>query len=284
MVWAACLLVWPVFIANTALAETKTGSDPESYAVYDVYAGGIHGVEARLEMTLNKPGFYSLSLSTQTRGFLGKIVPWHGLFLSEGIQNGDYYQPTLHKSIATWMGETEIRTYEYEDGNLTSIVFAEFGKEAEVREMIPELTENTTDVLTATLLVMQKVANGGSCDGVSNIFDGKRRFEVAFWLKDKTTLKANKYNIYNGLAQECVVEVTPKGGKWHKKPRGWLSLQEQGRDRGTMPTVWFAKLSEDGPAYPIKIRMKTAFGTFFMHLSEYKNGDELLIVQNREEN
>jgi hypothetical protein len=66
------------------------------------------------------------------------------------------------------------------------------------------------------------------------------------------------------------VEIEPISGEWAKKPRGWLSIQEQGRERGTMPTVWLGKFDEDGPAVPVKILVKTAYGALVMHAVGYK--------------
>jgi hypothetical protein len=60
----------------------------------------------------------------------------------------------------------------------------------------------------------------------------------------------------------------PDGGKWYQKPRGWLSIQEQGRQKGSLPTVWMAKVNKTGPALPVKIRVVTDYGTLFMHLTK----------------
>ena len=81
------------------------------------------------------------------------------------------------------------------------------------------------------------------------------------------TIPKSRYTFYQGPARKCTVEVIPKGGAWHKKPRGWLSIQEQGRKQGALPTLWIAKVRDDLPPMPIKIMIKTDYGTMFMHLS-----------------
>lgn len=43
-----------------------------------------------------------------------------------------------------------------------------------------------------------------------------------------------------------------------------------------MPTVWFAQLDPNGPAVPVKIRIKSEYGAMFMHLVHYTNGTEFL--------
>ena len=80
------------------------------------------------------------------------------------------------------------------------------------------------------------------------------------------------------------MEIKPVAGGWSEKPRGWLSIQEQGRDRGMMPTVWLANVSDDGPAVPVKIRVKTAYGTLFMHLAQYETGGNMVVAEKRQDN
>jgi Protein of unknown function (DUF3108) len=108
------------------------------------------------------------------------------------------------------------------------------------------------------------------CAGKSAVFDGRRRFDLIFRHVQNVDLSKNNYNVYEGKAAECTVEVKPTGGDWHVKPRGWMSIQEQGRERGTMPTLWMAQISDKGAAVPVKIRVKTEHGTLFMHLVGYE--------------
>ena len=60
-----------------------------------------------------------------------------------------------------------------------------------------------------------------------------------------------------------------------------MSIQEQGRERGTMPTVWLGKIAKNAPAIPVKIRVKTAYGTLFMHLAEYQNEGQIIVAEKR---
>ena len=269
----ACL----VFTANAAQASDKIQS-----MIYDVYAGGFHVVQANVLIDYSKKNEYALDMEARTYGFLGKVAPWHGTFETHGWVMGDKRQPKLHRSVATWRGEDEINSYNYgKDGSFKSYVVKEHDKPEEKKEVDDALTQGTIDALTAGLLVFEKVGKGEECTGFSEVFDGKRRFKQMFKHEDTVQLESSKYNIYKGPATECVVEIEPITGKWHDKPRGWMSIQEQGRERGMMPTVWLAKINENGPAVPVKIRVKTAYGTLFMHLAEYKSGDTNLIAEKR---
>lgn len=249
---------------------------------YDVYAGGFHVVEAHLDSDLKKPGRYYLELGAKTRGFLGDIAPWHGVFKTDGWHDAQAgsARPEVHQSITTWRDEEEIKTYKYgKDGVFKEYTIKDPENDGSPRPVSPELTQGTTDALSATFHVMEKIAANGSCTGSDEVFDGKRRYTMIFKEVKRVELTANEYNVYAGPAVECTVEVKPGAGKWHEKPRGWMSIQEQGRERGTMPTVWFASLQEGGPAVPVKVRVKTDYGALLMHLTGYDNGVKHLAMK-----
>lgn len=248
--------------------------------VYEVYAGGIHAVQAELVIDNSQKGRYDLFLYAKTRGLLGSLAPWEGTFESQGWIIGDEMRPELHRSSSIWKKEKEIKTYNYtKTGGFKDLVITEPGKEPKKQDIDPEITNGTTDAFTSALLALKRVYNGKPCTGSDEVFDGKRRFEQIFEFEKDVELKSSRYNVYEGPAQECTVEVKPISGAWHKKPRGWFSIQEQGRERGTMPTVWMGTLSENGPAIPVKIRVKTAYGTLFLHLTEYYNGKTALDIK-----
>lgn len=269
-----------LFTANPAPA--LAAEIPTQKMIYDVYAGGFHVVQADVTIDYSKKGRYEIFLGAQTYGFLGKVAPWSGTFESNGWVVGDDLKPQLHRSSAIWRGEEEIKSYNYtKDGGFQNLVIKEHDKPEETPDVDPALTKGTTDAFTAALLVFQNVAKGEACTGVSEVFDGKRRFEQIFAEQETEQLEATKYNIYTGPAVACTVEIKPVAGEWHKKPRGWMSIQEQGRARGMMPTIWLAQMKENAPAVPIKIRVKTAYGTLFMHLAHYESGEDIRIAEKR---
>lgn len=265
------------------IASPAAAADQRQQMVYEVYAGGIHAMQASMDMDLRKKGRYDMVLDAKTRGFLATLVPWEGRFESHGweVKEGDF-RPEQHKSTASWRKELDIKDYRYkQDGKFVSLeVFDEKGK-VEDREIDAEVTDGTVDTMTATLAVLDAYNKTGKCEGSSEVFDGKRRFKQAFVDKGEVELEPSKYNIYGGKARECTVEITPINGKWSEKPRGWLSIQEQGRKKGTMPTVWIAQVTPGQPAVAVKIRVKTDYGTLFMHLAEYKSGDNIVVAQER---
>ncbi len=245
--------------------------------VYEVYAGGINAVSGEMEVESIAPDRYNISFSAFTKGLLGRLAPWRGVFETDGWQGKDGMgKPQLHRSVAIWRGEEDIKEYRYNrKGDFLGYKAIEKNKtEDKIRDA--SLTTGTMDVMTATFNAMERVAQGQSCDGESEIFDGSRRFTLIFRYEADEDLKASRYNVYEGPSQRCIAEVKKGPGKWHNKPRGWISIQEQGRQRGGLPTIWFAKLSAGGPAIPVKVRIKSDYGAMFMHLIRYQNGDKVL--------
>lgn len=265
---AGVLLTQPVAAADFDLQKMK----------YDVYAGGIHAVKANMTLDYTQKGRYSMVFGAETRGLLGSLAPWSGTFESNGwTLKGRKLVPELHESIAMWRDEKEVKTYNYDrKKGFIDITTHYVGKKPKTEIPDAELTEGTIDALTATMLVMEKVSDGGKCEGESEVFDGKRRYKLIFKHTQFVMLEKTRYNAYSGPAAECTAEVKPVAGKWYKKPRGWLSIQEQGRSRGTMPTVWLAQVVPNAVVVPVRVRVKTAYGTLFMHMTKYESGKTIL--------
>lgn len=273
------------YISSFAVIGFSTAAlanDAESHKLqkmrYEVYAGGVNVVKANLTVDLSKPSWYRMFFGAETQGFLELLAPWVGTFESKGwVVSKSEMRPQIHESIAMWRGEKEIKTYTYnKDGSFVDLVTTYKGKKPKREVPDAALTQDTTDVLAATMLVMQNVTLGGKCEGTSEVYDGSRRYALIYTHKRFVNLEATRYNVYKGPAVECTVEVKPIAGRWYEKPRGWMSIQEQGRSLGTMPTVWFAQMKENAIVVPVRVRVKTEYGALFMHMTHYESGDTVV--------
>lgn len=278
-----CLAVTGLSLTTPALAAksenpANIAKPPQTQTMfYDVYAGGIHAVKAEMGVTYTNNDRYNMKIASQTIGFLEKLVPWRGSFETKGWLTKDGNRPELHHSVATWRGDQDMTEYSYnKDGSFKSLKIVEASVDKTPATTDPEIVKGTIDVLTGMLDVMQHIQANGQCEGSSMIFDGKRSFEMVFNHDMDEVLIPTDYNVYEGPSSRCQVEVKPGKGEWHVKPRGWMSIQEQGRQRDSMPTVWFAKVTDDMPAVPVKVRVKTEYGTLFMHLTEYRTGNRVI--------
>lgn len=264
------------------LTDIEPAAGPQSFDYqtmnYDVYAGGFHAVEGKMTMDYRSKGLYGVFFEAQTHGLLGSLAPWKGSFKSEGwVLGRASLTPELHESISYWRDEKEVKSYNYsKNGTFKNLVTQYTHKKPKKKVPEKELTEDTIDVLTAMMMVMEDVADGKDCEGTHEVFDGKRRFKLIFKHQRFVMLRKTRYNVYAGPAAECTVEVEPVAGKWHEKPRGWMSIQEQGRDRNLLPTVWMAQVAENAVAVPVRVRVKTAYGTMFMHMTRYESGETVL--------
>jgi hypothetical protein len=264
------LSLLPVFILSFCIGLTiSNGSvlaqDTRNVLTYQVYAGGVHVVETDLVLE-REDAEYDIQLAAKTTGWLGGLVPWEGTFTTQGSVENEVFMPVQHQSKATWKGETKTKTFSFKDGDVVSLIIEEEGRKPETPEILDELVRDTTDILSATMSIMTRMEHNDVCDGNADIFDGSRRFTLHFKDEGEAQLEASRYNIYEGAARYCTVEIEPKGGKWHEKPRGWLSIQEQGRKKGSLPSMWMGHVDGLSYAVPVKIMVKTDYGALMMHL------------------
>ena len=260
----------PVFILSscffvTCLTGGASAQKSRNVLTYQVYAGGVHVVETDLVVVRNGAA-YDVNLGAKTTGWLGSLVPWDGVFQTQGKMVDDVFMPMQHQSKSTWKEETKTKTFAFKDGNVVSLTIEEDGKKPETPEIVDELVRGTTDILSATMTLMTSMEHSGLCNGTADIFDGSRRFTLSFQDQGGKILPASRYNMYEGATRFCTAEIEPKGGKWHEKPRGWLSIQEQGRRKGSLPSMWMGKVEGLSYAVPVKIMVKTDYGALMMHL------------------
>ena len=241
-------------------------------ATYDVYAGGIHALQARLSYS-EKSGKYEANLSSETYGLLARIVPWHAKFKTEGWVLKDRLQPQKHVSDTTTRKKHEINTYTYaKDGKFLTFNQMVNDKDKTRKELDPSIMAGTTDMLSVNFNLMKNLAAGKSCTFEDMIFDSERSYRLIFSHQGKDEILPNKYSSFKGEAVSCQAEVKPEGGKWHKKPRGWLKIQDQAKKQGQLPTVWYAPMlkAESAPELPVKVLIKTSYGTFIAHLTSFE--------------
>jgi hypothetical protein len=279
IVLLALLVAFPTRATEQAAIRPVTGQ----VAIYDVYASGVHVLEARLDLN-EAPGRYDLLFTAHTRGFLSALLPWTGQYEAKGwALGGTDYRPETFKSKTVWKDEIDGKEYRYtKDGGFQELFLTKEGK-TEKAEIDPKLAKNTIDDYTSALKVFARIAAEGKCEGEDAIFDEKRRYKQVFNRLENETISLTDYNVFNGEAVACTIEVIPDGGRWHKKPRGWMNVQEQGRRLGQLPKMWAAKMDEKGPAIPVKVLIKTDYGALVIHLAEYRNGDKILVSKKRED-
>jgi hypothetical protein len=261
------LLLQPVCAEAAPPKKIIKSKSKTTVLTYDVYAGGFHALDALLTIK-NDTKKYDVKLTAETQGILKKLANWSGEFETKGLISKSIPSPLVHNSSSIWKEETESKTFKYNGwGKFISYKVSKAGENTTPADLDKSLAVGTTDNLSATLRMMLDMPKNKVCNGNSLVYDGDRTYRLVFAETSTEVLEKTDYNAYQGSSVSCTVEVKPEGGKWRKKPRGWLSIQEQGRQKGSLPTIWFGQLAERPDLYvPVKIRVKTEYGTLFMHL------------------
>lgn len=246
---------------------------------YDVYAGGIHTLQTRMRVETGAQAYHT-KFEGETYGLLAKFVPWMGTFDTKGWMVNGGFRPEIHISDTVTKDKREINTFTYaKDSGFKSYSHVIDGKD-ETEDLDLSITKGTVDVLTAALQMMDRIAASGKCGGDTLIFDGERSYRLMFRDQGSEKLTANQYNFYAGDAVKCTAQVQPLGGKWHKKPRGWLRVQEQSLAKGMLPTLWMAKLSDatNAPYFPVKAFVKSNYGAFIVNITSFRDQDGQLRI------
>lgn len=256
-----------IFIALLiAFIPFQTMAKEPLKVTYGLYASGFNVVDIEGTYDINNDT-YDLTMDLKTRGMLGKLAPWSGVLKSNGLHNANEPTPLAHSFSSTWRTETEITAFTFDEtGTLKSTKITEDGSTTDQMPPSDVYKDNPTDILSAMFRAMSNT----TCESTQPAFDKKRRFDMVFKSKGTDVMQQNKYSIYSGEAEICEVEIVPVAGKWREKPRGWMSIQGQAKDKGQLPRLWFGKVRDDMPPIPVRFLIKTNYGAMIMHLKEIK--------------
>tara|TARA_B100001750_G_C15515820_1_gene607083 strand:+ start:2828 stop:3613 length:786 start_codon:yes stop_codon:yes gene_type:complete len=230
---------------------------------YGLYASGFRVAVVDAVYDLSETG-YGINADLDTAGMLATLAPWNGVIETTGRIAEGRLIPQSHEFANTWRDETKTNTFKFDkNGKLIAFTEEKTGEPLEDK-MPPEevYADNPVDMLTALMNAMR----GQTCATTQKVMDGKRRFDIVFRSKGEETLKANNYNRYNGSAEICEIEIVPVAGKWREKPRGWMNIQEQAKTKGQLPRMWFGKVKDNAPAIPVRMMIRTSYGTMLLHL------------------
>lgn len=266
----------PLILALLLLATgapAALASSEGHYLKYNIYTGGLKTISADLQIVDDDASAYQMIMNARTEGLLKIFKAWQGTLETAGryLYNGEK-RPAFHESVSIWKDNTQVKEFSWnEQGVLRDFYVFEDGKTKSLEDfnLDQNIAENSVDILTAALAIMETAARTGACEGQEDVFDGKRRFALSVENKGIEYLKSSRYNRYGGEALRCEIKITPQQGDWHGKLKGWMAISEEGGQAGAVPTVWLARLEKDGPAVPVKLQAKTSYGTFMMHLAGY---------------
>lgn len=243
-------------IASPAMAEPFK-------ATYGLYAGGVRmiAVDAGFDV---KPKEYAIRTDARTIGIFEKILPWQGIFETRGSES---FKPVRHDYSVTWRGETETSTFTYKPAGVLTNLAVTKGGEVKENPIDLSIAEGTRDLLSTITMMFGQYERTGKCASDILTFDNARSFTVRFSDAGDGIMNNGKLSSYTGPAHACTVEIIPEKGKWPKKPRGWLRIQQQAKEGGKLPVLWLAKPQENLPVIPVRVDIHTKYGDVIAHLA-----------------
>lgn len=236
---------------------------------YDVYAGGMHALEADMDLSLGEDA-YAVGLQARTEGMIGSLFPWKGEYVTIGTMEKGHLYPRSHESRSIWKQKIKTVSMVYDgQGDLVQSRTVKDGRETVERDINGNMKNGTADMLTAVLHLFQAGAVNNDCEGRAAVFDGKRRFNIVFKSEGRETLPSSKYSSFSGEALRCVVEVEPVAGfKGKDMKKGWMAVQEHTKTRNKPPTIWLASPAGGAPAVPVRMEIASAYGSVVAHLTQ----------------
>jgi hypothetical protein len=244
-------------------AAPALAADPAPFtASYGLYTGGVHMITVDTIFDL-QPKAYEVHTDAKTIGIFSKLLPWSGKFDTRG-ENPDF-RPLEHNYTVSWRGNVETSTFYYQPaGTFKNMTLTKKGATVE-NPVGPEIAQGTRDLLSTIMIAFKHFEDEGSCAGQILTFDNARSFYVKFTDAGNTMMDNPKISSYQGPAHGCAVEIIPQKGKWPKKPRGWLRIQQQAGNQ--LPILWLARPRADLPAIPVRVDIHTKYGDVIAHLT-----------------
>ncbi len=235
---------------------------------YDVYAGGFHALNATLALDLD-PKAYDVGVDAKTQGFIGKLFPWQASFTTSGRSVNGVLVPMTSTQRSAWRSKVSLTEMNYDPkGRLVKTTTQEGQRTTVNRDIDKNMATNAVDILTSTLLMMQHAKNTQTCAGSFPVFDGKRRFNITLHDDGKDMLQQTKFSRFSGEALRCTMKMEPVAGfKPKDMNRGWMAVQNHTEERRKDPTIWLARIDNNGPVVPVRMEIASEYGTVVAHLA-----------------
>ncbi|OPZ76464.1 MAG: hypothetical protein BWY78_01360 [Alphaproteobacteria bacterium ADurb.Bin438] len=211
------ILIFLIFFSSSVFSKTI---DLE----YDVYAGGLRGLNAKITITLKNDNTYEISSIAKTTGFIGTL----------------YYAMMKYDTFG------EIKENYFKTSNY--IYNAETRKKKRTKNIDFSEYKDYVDYQTVFLNIISHITKNDNCDLSNNVYSGKRFFKIDFKNTENLNIKDKGKGIYQGEAIACNVDIESTG----QKDYGWFFDQSQGELK-----AYFAKI----PNLDNKIMVKADMGT-----------------------
>ena len=171
-----------------------------------VTVGFFDASKTSFAYTLNQNS-YKISSDVKTNGFFDTIYPFQAIYNTTGIITDSQMQTTDYNYTAKSKFNTRTKKVFYQNGIPQYQISGKNGKEKK-REFAPAPTPaDTFDLQTVMAKIAKQYNEVGFCDSFLRIYDGKRRFNVAFKDEGTDKLESNEHSFYSGEAAKCSMNI-----------------------------------------------------------------------------
>jgi len=255
-------LLGGLFAAQSGSATIEKEVGPNStWLAYDVYAGGFKAMRAELAVDLGEQD-YRLQLDAYFQGFIANLFSLDFSVTAEGGLNDGRLSPRGYEMNSVWQKKSERRiAMTFDEGEVTRLDIEPEDRRPTTDAVPAEERAGALDPITALLWPIATLLQQQSCQGETEVFDGRKLFALRLEQQEAVTLRASGYSPFGGPTQVCHLFIEQTAGP--KKERSRERIPEYIR-------VYLAPLSENGPPLPLRLEADNRLGRIILHLKEAK--------------
>ncbi|MFA5121577.1 DUF3108 domain-containing protein [Zavarzinia sp.] len=257
----ATLMMFPAAGAGQA-GSTAPG---QVALTYRVFLGGVPVVEVDTR-TIVDAQRYRMDSLTRTIGL------WEGMFKArmqsrvDGVLAGSKVEPLLYQiRYDGRVGKRRSIDVTFGDNGPTMVHTVPDNAEDGRKPVEPEFLVGAIDPASAAIMATSASSDGELCHGGYKIFDGRRRYDVAFDNQGADTLDGHG-DFYSGEALHCQVQ--------YRRVKGFDPDWERSEAKKFPNTidVWFVRLPGLPRAVPVKVAVNTEFGVVVAQMVDHVTG------------
>jgi hypothetical protein len=247
----------PVYSAGGEYLTTDEEASTLDVA-FRLYAGGIPFGEVTVSMRIQGDQ-YAATSSLETSGLINRFWESQIEAASNGTIGDSHVRPARYDNFTTRRGRRREFVMNFRDDGPDSI-FQNPTEDWDEEELRPDSVEarHSVDPVSGVVFLMNsdEAHRESPCDVVAPVYDGQRRYDVAFRYMDSGEISMDN-GLYSGPAMTCEIMYVQVAGELQ-------SIVENG---GEMPKVfgWIAEFRsaenpDNGYLVPVRMWSDTEFG------------------------